>query len=210
MANATHLRRFYVLADRKFGFIIDKFKQDVPRSLALAHITVMNPYNLNAPAIKDYHRGCMLVSIAACRRANVDWNQLTDPLCCAYAWFTDTNRVSYLLYSAYPTLFTTPNEDFWKCAYLKVVIQDAAFDALWTMTGPVAGKPDGIYGQLKAKVETLKGSLPGWTIPKLRKRVLLDLETTFALAKLYGPLTSTGPGRPPYLNGDDTSRIFVE
>lgn len=210
MATATHLRRYYILADRKFGFLVDKFRQDVPRSLAIAHIAIVNPYNLNAPVIKDYRRGCMRVSISACRRANTNWDKLTDPMVCTYAWFTDTNRVSYLLNSANPTLFPTPDEDFWKCAYMKVMLQDPAFDALWDIASPVAGKTGGVYGQLSAKVGTLRGALPGWTVPKLRKQVLLDLETTFALAKLYGPLTSTGPGRPPYLSGDDTNRIFVE
>jgi len=207
---ATHLRRFYVLADRKYGNIIDKFKQDVPRNLILAHVGFFNRNLLNAPAIKNYHRGFMYVSIAACRRANVDWDKLKDPTTCAYAWCTDANRASYLFFSNNTTLFPTSNEDFWKCLYLKLTLEDPAFNALWSIAQPVAGHIDGVYGQLKAAVASLRGSLPGWPIPELRKRVLLDLETVFSLAKLYGPLSSTSPGRPPYMSGDDANRVFVE
>lgn len=207
---ATHLRRFYLLADRKYGHLFDKYRQDVPKNLATAHVAVVNPRNLNTPAIKYYHRGFMMASISAARRAEVDWDKLTDPTSCAYAWFMDFNRSSYLLYTTYPKHFTTPNEDFWRCAYLKLTLEDPAFNALWAFASPDAGKTGGVYEQLRVKVEAIRGSLPGWTVERLRKAVLLDLETVFSLAKLYGSLTSTGPGKPPYMSGDDAGRVFVE
>ena len=207
---STLLKTLYLIAEQKYGNLFEKVRQDIPRNLAIAHVCAVNPYLVDDPVSKDYRQGFTMTSIAASRRANVDWERLTDPLSCAYAWCTDANRASYLLYSGNPTLFTTPNEDFWKCAYLKIVLEDTAFKALWSMASPVAGNPVGVYGQLKAAVTSLRASLPGWPVTKLKNQVLSKMETTFDLAKLHGPLSSTGPGRPPYLSDNDTSRIFVE
>jgi len=203
------LRDLYAQANRVYGHLIDKFKQGVPKNLALAHLCDVNPGFLNDPLTQTAHRGFLSTSVAAARRSNVPWGKLPDPLSCAYAWFTDVNLTAYTLFTTYSTLFVTPNEDFWRCAYLNVVLEDAAFNALWVLTSPDA-LTTGVYPQLKAKVSSLRGSLPGWPILKLQKQVLERLETVFALAKQYGPLTSTSPGRPPYLKGDDASRIFVE
>jgi hypothetical protein len=203
------LRDLYESANRTYGHLVDKFKQDIPKNLALAHICDVNPGLLYVPLTQAAHRGFMSTSIAAARRSNVPWGKLPDPLSCAYVWFTDANLTSYTLFTTYSTLFTTPNEDFWKCAYLNVVLEDSAFNALWTLTSPNA-LPTGVYPQLQAKVKTLRGSLPGWPVLKLQKQVLERMETLFALAKQYGPIVSTSPGRPPYLKGDDASRIFVE
>jgi hypothetical protein len=200
----------YLLAEKTYGPLVDKLRQDVPKNLALAHVSVMNPANLNRPKVSSKNQGFMLASISAAKRVNILWNRMDNPLVCAYVWFNDANRLSYLLYSNYKTFFPLTNEDFWKCAYLEIVLEDPAFFSLWNLANPVAGQSGGIYGQLKAQVETLRASLPGWPIASLRKQVLLDMETLFSIARLHGPLTSTGPGRPPYLNKDDASRIFVE
>jgi hypothetical protein len=189
----------YVLAERKYGYLVDKLRQDVPKSLAL----------MDKPVGKNYQRGFMLASVSAARRAGVSWKRLIDPLTCAYAWFTDTNRVSYIFYTNRSDFFTAYSEDFWKCAYLKIVLEDAAFEALWTHTNPTTTAGE-IYPQLTSAITTLKLSLPGWTVQDLRKRVLLEMDAAFLVAKAHGPLTSTGPGRPPYLNKDDTRHIFLE
>ena len=203
------LRDLYAQANRVYGHLVDKFKQDIPKNLALAHICDVNPGFLNDPLTQAAHRGFMSTSVAAARRSNVPWGKLPDPLSCVYAWFTDANLISYKLFTAYPTLFTSSNQDFWMCAYLNIVLEDAAFNSLWTLTSPDV-LPAGVYPQLKAKVSSMRGSLPGWPVLKLQKQVLERLETVFALAKQSGPLTSTSPGRPPYLKGNDASRIFVE
>lgn len=202
-------KNLYQTASRGYGPLVDKFRQDFPKNLALAHICYVNPNLYNDPALKNADKGFLGTSVAATRRTNVPWIRLSDPLTCAFVWFTDANLSSYTFYMSHPTLFLTPNEDFWKCAYLNIVLEDAAFESLWGLINPLAGDTD-IYGQLRSKVQSLRGGLTGWPIIKLQKCVLQDLEVVFALAKTYSPLTSSGFGRPPYLKSNDASRIFVE
>lgn len=198
----------YTAADTKYGYLVDRMRQDFPKSLAVAHICSVNPTNIDNPVGTNYRRGFMLASISAARRVNVGWQRLIDPVSCAYAWFTDANRVSYLFYSDKVDFFSVLKDDFWKCAYLKIVLEDAAFDALWTYTNPTTTVGD-IYPQLTAAITTLKASLPGWTVPTVKNRVLLNMAAAFTQAKANGTLSSSGPGRPPYLSQDDANRIFL-
>lgn len=198
----------YVSVEKKYGSYIDKFKQDVPKNLAVAHVCLVNPNNIDNPMGPGYQRGFMLATLEAAQRYNVAWKRLTVPLACAYVWCSDANDTSYKFYMDKTEYFTTPTEDFWKCAYLKIIIGENAFNSLWSLVSPVVGSSD-IYTQLKTKVTTLTAALTGWTVPSLRKRVLLDMETVFSLAKTHGPLVSKTPGRPPYLDKGDTSSIFL-
>lgn len=205
----THMKDLYVQANRTYGHLVDKFRQDVPRNLVLAHICDVNPGLLQDPLTTTAHRGFLSTSVAAARRSDIAWKKLSDPLSCAYAWFTDANLTAYTLFTGRSGFFSSPSEDFWKCAYLNILLEDAAFNALWILTSPDINTT-GVYPQLKAKVQSLKGGLPGWPVITLKKQVLERTEKTFTLAKQYGSLVSTSPGRPPYIKGDDASRLFVE
>lgn len=196
----------YRKAKLKFGRLIDPYRGHAPKALGLAHLLRVNPTLEVAPTpTKDRRRGFMLATIGMARTAGIDWENLDEPLTCAYVWGRDINADAKSLYFENTDLFPQSNSDFWKCAYLKHVLGNAAFSVVWQARDTTQST---IYDSLLYAVNPLRKSLPGWPIIKLRHTVLIGCAFVFEVAKRGGGLTSEGYGIEPVLKKASYQQVF--
>ena len=199
--------QLYQKATARFGTIIEPYRGDAPLTLGLCHVLRVNPQLFVSPEpSKDRRRGFMFATIGMAREAGVKWEELDKPTTCAYIWGRDINADGKNLYSNNQTVFSEPDADFWKCAYMKHTLGDAAFKAVWAArdnTQPT------VYASLLYAVNDLKRSLPGWPVMILRKTVLVDLPYVFEMTKRGGKLYSDGYGVEPVLTKNAFQQVFV-
>ena len=196
----------YRQAQRMYGRTIAPYQGDAPRALGLAHLTMVNPKLLSAPTpTSDRRRGFMLATAAMAKVAGVTWQALDDPLTCAYVWGRDINADARNLYSTQSYYFPTVNDDFWKCAYLKHILGDSRFSIVWNTRDTTQ---DTVYDSLLYAVNNTARSLPGTTVVRQKKLVLLDCAYVFEMAKRGGGLRSSGYGIEPVLNKSNYQQVF--
>lgn len=205
MATASNV--LYQSAQRVFGRFIDPYLGDAPKALGLAHLTYVNPKLEVAPTpSKDRRRGFMFTTINMANTAGVAWEQLDSPNVCAYVWGRDINADSKSLYSANQSVFPTVNSDFWRCAYLKHILGDMAFDSVWSIRN--TAQPT-VYDSLLYAVNGLSRSLPGWPVIQLRHQVLVGCAYVFEMAKRGGGLNSSGYGLEPVLTKNNYEQVYA-
>jgi len=203
---ALNNTELYRDAQRVFGRTIDPYLGDAPKALGLAHLIHVNPKLEIAPTpSKDRRRGFMFTTIAMANVVEVKWEQLDDPITCAFVWGCDINADARSLYSANQTLFTEVNADFWKCAYLKHVLGDMAFQAIWDIRDTSQST---VYDSLLYAVNNLSRSLPGWPVIKLHHQVLVGCAYVFEVAKRSGGLYSSGYGLQPVLKKNNFEQVY--
>ncbi len=193
----------------RYGSRVDLYIGEAPRTLLLAHILRINPQLVETPIFKDYRVGFMGVTPLQASTAEVDMSKISgDPAICAYVFSRELNRVSYDLYTTYPDLFTETNEDFWRCAYLRITLGDLMFDTIWNLHPP-ASTDDSIYDVLLYSVNNLNKSIMGMRPSKLKALVFKDCEFVFQLASLKGSLITSGPGIEPVPASSDAANVFM-
>lgn len=198
----------YREAVAKFGRTLDPYNGDAPKSLGISHLLRVNPaLEVSPTPSSDRRRGFMYATVNMADEAGIPWENLDEPLTCAYVWGRDINSDSKSLYSANTSSFSSPNPDFWKCAYLKHVLGNTAFALLWQSRDKTQATN---YNALLYAVNALTRSLPGWPIIKLRKTVLYECAYVYELAKRGGGLNSTGYGIQPVLQKSGYEQVFEE
>ena len=203
---ARAANELYRDAQLKFGRTLDPYYGDVPKGIGLGHLLRVNPSLEVAPTpAADRRRGFMFATVSMAQYAGVSWAQLDKPLSCAYVWGRDINRGAQTLYKSNQTLFTEPNSDFWKCAYLRHVLGEMAFKIIWQARDREITP---VYDSLLYVVNALSRALPGWTVIKLRQTVLLGCAYVFELAKRKGAFSSSGFGIEPVLNRNSYTQVF--
>ena len=191
----------------KFGKIITAYLGHFPKALAYGHLLRVNPKLENAPEIPpDMRRGFMLARRPYALNADVDWERLDEPRIGAYIWGRDVNDASQTLYTANTSLFSSPDTDFWRTAYLKHALGDSPFQQLWDARD--TSQP-AVYDSLLYAVNNLRRRLPGWTIIKLKKTVFVDCEYAYQIALRTGSLTTEGFGIQPVLTENNFTEVFV-
>ena len=197
----------YQLALRTYGNTINQFLGHLPKSIAIGHLLRVNPaLEAVLPITGDRRRGFMYATFEGARIADIAWEDLDDPTTCAYIWGRDINDASSWLYTNNVSVFTSPDEDFWRCAYLAHVLGQTTFSLIWTTRDTL--QPTA-YGSLISRIDNLRKSLPGWPIIKLKKTVFVDCAFVFEIAKRGGSLVSIGYGIQPIPNQNQIMQIFV-
>ena len=198
--------KLYRQAQQQYGRTIAPYLGDAPKALGVAHLTMVNPKLLSAPTpTKDRRRGFMLATITMARTAGIEWKALDDPLTCAYVWGRDINADARSLYSEQTSLFTTVDDDFWKCSYLKHAFGDAAFSIIWNQRDTTQTT---VYDSLLYAVNSMKRSLPGTTVIRQRRLAMLDCAYVFEMAKRGGGLYSSGYGIEPVLTKSNYQQVY--
>ena len=203
---AARSQYLYNRADRVYGTYIHKFRGHVPPGMAIAHLLNVNPDLLDQPPItKDRRRGFLLASTDMAMEAGVEWENLDDPLTCAYVWGRDINNDSLSLYTSNQDLFAAPDRDFWSTAYIKHYLGDAAFNTLWPLrdrTQPT------VYESIVYSVSTSGRRVPGWPIVKLKKALYYDCPFVINLALSKGTMASEGYGIQPVISQNDIIQVY--
>jgi len=196
----------YHQAAEKFGKVITAYLGDFPKTLAIGHVLRVNPKLETAPDVsKDMRRGFMFARRQYAIEAQVTWSKLDEPRTGAYVWGRDVNDASQTLYTANTSLFSSPNVDFWRCAYLKHTLGDAAFQQVWYTRDTTQST---VYDSLLYAVNNLRRKLPGWTIIKLKKTVFMDCEFVYQIALRGGTLNTKGFGIQPVLTENNFKEVF--
>jgi|GEM_PF-5975086 len=197
----------YYIALRTYGGTINQFLGHLPKSVAIGHLLRVNP-GLEAvlPISKDRRRGFIYATIEAANKANIAWEELDDVTTCAYIWGRDINETSLWLYTNDTSVFTSPDEDFWRCAYLAHVLGKTPFSRVWS-TRDV--RQPTVYGSLIASIDNLRRNLPGWPIIQLKKTVFVGCAFVFEIAKRGGSLVSKGYGIQPVPNRNQVMQVFT-
>lgn len=196
----------YREADNKFGGFLNPYLGDLPKGFAIGHLLRVNRKLLASPPFtEDRRRGFMLATINMARESRIEWSQLDDALTCGYVWGRDINSDALSLYTTYGDLFSKPGDDFWRTAYLRHVLGDTAFKALWGTrdTGQAT-----IYDSLIYAVNARKKSLAGWPVIKLKNTVLVGCEYVYQIAKRAGSTTSKGWGIQPVMSRANMLQVF--
>jgi len=102
-------------------------------------------------------------------------------------------------------LFTTPNEDFWRCVYLRHRLGPAVFDALWSARD--TSQPT-VYDGLLYAVNNRTKRLLGLSVVELKNVVFMDCAYAYEITKMGGSLQTKGYGIEPVLTQNDTLRVF--
>lgn len=199
----------YNEAVRLYGNVIDLYRGEAPRPLLISHILRVNTNLFTSPKFKDYRQGFMGVNPLQANLAEVEMSKISgDPAVCAYVYSRDLNRVSYDIYTTYPSLFTETGEDFWRCAYLRTTLGDEAFSTVWDMHPPTSAD-ESIYEVLLYSVNNLSRALMGQPVPMVKELVLKDCEFVFQLALLKGALITEGAGIEPVPLSRNAADIFT-
>ena len=194
----------------RYGGIIDTYLGEAPRTLLLSHILRVNPTLFKTPKFKDYRYGFMGATFQQAKNAEVSTAKISgDPAVCAYVYARELNRVSYNLYTTYSNLFTDTGEDLWRCAYLRVTLEDAAFFSLWDMHAPTSADPN-VYDNLLYSVNNLNTALMGQSVAAVKELILKDCEFVFQMASAKGSMITSGPGIEPVPPSRDAAGIFTE
>ncbi len=197
----------YTRANLTYGNVIIPFLGHVPKTIAIGHLLRVNPKLLpTLPVTKDRRRGLMLATIEAVHEADIAWDDLDDMTTGAYIWGRDINSTSLSLYTTYPSLFTSPDKDFWRCAYLLHVLGKTPFDRIWATRDTTQ---DTVYDSLMVSVNQLQRRLPGWSVIQLKKTVFVECAFVFEIAKAGGSLISEGYGIQPVLAQSQYLHVFT-
>jgi hypothetical protein len=197
----------YAKANLTYGNTLIPFLGHLPKTIAMGHLLRVNPkLQPVLPVTKDRRRGFMLATIEAAHEANVAWENLDNVTTGAYIWGRDINYTSLKLYTTDTSVFASPGEDFWRCAYLAHVLGETPFKRVWA--GRDTSQPT-VYGGLVASVDNLRQRIPGWTIIQLKKTVFVECAFVFEIAKRGGSLISEGYGIQPVLTKSQYLDIFT-
>jgi len=200
-------RSKYNFTNQRFGRVLNKYVGHLPNSVSFGHVMWVNPALESTPPVtKDRRRGYLYATIAAVRKANIAWEQLDDVLTCSYVWGRDINETSLNLYTTNPNIFSSPNEDFWRCAYLAHILGPTAFSVIWSSRNT---ELDTVYAGLLYAVNNLSRMLPGWPILKLKKEVFVGCAYVFEVAKQGGSLTTEGFGIQPVPPEQDLTQMIA-
>lgn len=205
---ASKNKALFVRAERVFGKTITPFVGNWPKSVAVAHVVNVNPQLLTVPPItSDRRRGFMYASYAAVNKSGVAWQKLDEPVTGAYVWGYDVNSTSLSLYTSNQTVFTEPNEDFWKCAYAAHIVGPSTFNYIWNRR---TSSYTLTFANLLDGVNNLNKNLPNWPIVKLKTALFIGCNYVFELARGRGSMVSTGYGIQPVLTAGSMQQIFIE
>lgn len=197
----------YKKAKGLFNWIFEKYHSDVPISLGLGHLLSVNRnLSVKPPVTRDQRRGFLLAPRQIASNAGVPWENLDDTNTCTYIWYRDINGIGKYLHENNPTLFTSPNEDFWKCVYLQHRLGLSVFKVLWNSRDT---SQSSVYNSLLYAVSNITRQVAGLSPVELRKLVFSDCAYVFILAKKEVPLQSTGYGIEPVLTRVDTLKTFT-
>lgn len=226
-ARAVRDSATYKYAERLYGNFIRYTRGDAPIGLILGHVLRVNPSLIAKPPVaRDGRRGFMYASPVECKKLEIAVDKLDDAFVCAYVYGTEINSTSISFYTTYRRLFTLPNANFWKCAYLRNTLGASTFNHIWNGANPhiertnepvlvdgnwtienklVADATDGAYDMLTSYVGRMTKAPPGWTLGNFQRLVLYECEYTYALWRRYGKGYSKNYGSKPAL--DDRQKM---
>lgn len=78
----------------------------------------------------------MKASISEANTVSIRAEQLDETPTCAFVYGREINRAALTLYTTYRSLFTRVDDNFWKCAYLYVVLGAPTFNFIWNKAAP--------------------------------------------------------------------------
>lgn len=203
-------RNQYSEVSRIYGSALDASLGQVPRGIAVSHVLRVNPRLHQLPNFSEgQYRGFMRVSKEAATHAGIVWDRLKDPNLCAYTWLRYLNYQAYSLYQENPYIFTSPDETFWRCAYLQDAIGKVIFDYLWAQASPSSASDpyDDILYVVTNNTQTI-GALPPQRLTTL---IFRDCEFVFQLTKrIRGMVQSDGPGEEPIPPTSEIAAFFTK
>ncbi len=193
-------RLLYHEASQKFGKYVEDFREDVPRTLGIAHILRVNPALEVAPYRPDQttRRGFMQSATVVARDSGFTIESMDKPSVSAYAWGKEMNRMGKELKNEQSKYFPASGADFWKCIYLKYAIGRTAFQRLWDLTS--AFTAGSIYPSLVETAASLHAAVPPWSATRFKHLVLFDCAYVIAFSDSRGSLVTSGYGKTPTLN----------
>lgn len=190
----------YKRAVQKFGRILVPMLNDVPKSLAFAHIlrvdVSLNPY---PDPTWDQRKGFLRVTHDAAEATGISWSSAQDIDSNAYIWGWDLNTAGPIFQRANSSFFPTPSADFWKCLYAQHALGTQVFNVLWKKRDTSkASQFDAV-----AEALTIWGKhIAGWSYVLLKRTVLVELPYVYAVAAINGTLSSKGFGIRPVLSSN--------
>lgn len=203
-------RNQYSEVSRIYGPALDSYLGQVPRGIAVSHVLRINPRLRALPNFTEgQYRGFMRVSVEAASLAGIVWDRLKDPNLCAYVWLRYLNYGSYDLYQKSPYIFTTPDETFWRCAYLQDAVGKVVFDYLWAEAAP--SSDSNAYEDILYVVMNNTKTIGNLSPHRLATLVFRDCEFVFQLTKLIcGTIQSSGPGEEPIPPTREVAAFFTK
>lgn len=197
----------YKKAVQKFGRIVVPMLNDIPKSLAFAHILRTNRDLEGSPDLTwDQRKGFMRVTHAATAGAGVSWNDAEALDKNAYVWGWDLNTAGPSLAHMNPSFFPEPSEDYWKCVYAQHALTPQVFNFLWKRRNPTLKSQ---YDAVVYGVTSWRKRISGWPYVRLRHLVTVELPYVFAVAKTNGTLSSKGFGIRPVLTASRTQQTLL-
>ena len=203
---ASESVKTYDDGNRLYGRLLEAYRGDAPRGLALAHLVNVNPLlEPIPPVLRDRRRGFMKATVTMSIEAGVGWEELDDTTTCAYVWGRDINSDSLNLYTTNQSIFSSADRDFWSTSYLKHRVSDPVFSFLWNIRDTSQST---VFDSIIYRVSTLRKNVLGFPILMLKKIVLYDCQFVVELAKAAGTLSSTGFGLQPVLGMSAMQQVF--
>lgn len=195
-----------VKAQRTYGRILDSTRGGAPKGLGIGHLLRVNPSLEVSPAPTTYRRrGFLYVTADAAAKAELDWATLDDPTTCGFVWGNDINMRAIDFYNTNSDVFSSADEDYWKCVYAQQSLGDSAFDLLWRRRDR---SEDLAYNSIIYAVNAAPKALPGWTVIQLKRMLFQDIPYVFEAAASSGTLTTEKFGMPPVLNKTDMQQVY--
>ena len=205
-AKAKQDSALYSKASSQYGTLLSSYRGEIPVGISVAHLILVNPTLDEAPLIKPGgYRGLMQVTPAMCHAALTSWDNTDEPAASVYTWEYALNAGALAMYKEHMSEWDAPNEDFWKCAYIRQILGGPAFDILWSVRSYGYGT---VAESLVYAVNNLSRPLPGWSMTKLKKALFLDCAYVFELAKRSGAILSEKFGMPVRLNQKQLKQVY--
>lgn len=203
----TEIQR-YRDANSRFGRVVSPILGAIPHSLAMAHICRVNPALLGNPApTKDQRKGFMRVTHEATIDAGITWDAVEAQDTNAYVWSCELNSDGKLFAHTNPSLFATPNADYWMCVYTRHALGPVVFNVLWNSRNLTLKEG---YPALVAAAQANSSNLLTWTPTDLRRLLVQTLPKTFELATRNGILYTSKFGIRPVLSAGRTQQILLK
>jgi hypothetical protein len=197
----------YKRAVQKFRRMLDPMLNDIPKTLAYAHILRVNTTLEATPAPTwDQRKGFLRVTHAATTATGISWDSVEDLDKNSYVWAWDLNSAGLPFQRANISFFSEPTEDFWKCLYARHVLGPQVFDFLWKRRDTT------FPSQFDALVYTVTlwgKHIAGWSYVRLKTTLTIELPYVFAVAKINGILSSKGFGIRPVMDSGRTLQTLI-
>jgi hypothetical protein len=197
----------YKQAVQKFGRVVIPMLNDIPKTLAIAHILRVNPALDDTPAPTwDQRKGFMRVTHDATIPTGISWNAATDMNSNAYIWGWDLNSAGPIFQRANPSFFPEPSVDFWQCLYAQHAFGARVFDFLWKRRDTAEATQ---FAALSHSLSNWGKHIAGWSYVLLQRTMNVELPYVYAVASANGRLVSKGFGLRPVLSSSRMQQTLI-